>query len=765
MPLAKLFEQILSINLEQSTPESLRENLSQSLSDAGILHDFKPLDTADDSATDNLVIILDDSNHLILKDHGLTQSEQRQLNNLIQMAYQYVVNRVSNLIGADDLSQKSLDADKSINPYTLELMGEKAKIGTWTLDMSSQQPYWSKAVREIHSVDEDYVPSISTAINFYKEGWSRDLITERVNHSIETGEPWDEELIIVDANGDEKWVRALGRVFTVGDEKVLSGIFQDITEQRELIDNLRVSRQLEEDKSRRLQLAVESARIGFWDMNMNTNTLEWDEGMFDMYGAKRDEFNGTFEDWSKHVHVDDLPGAIEAFERALASAEYFDTEFRIIDATTGEEKIIKGTAQVVYDADDKPERMVGVNYDITEQTLYVRKQEEIAKLAHEASKAKSQFLASMSHEIRTPLNGVIGMLGLLRKEDLPEHVSTKVKVADRSAHTLMVLINDILDLSKIEDGKMTLEAVDFSLDHGTDMIADVFKYQVADKGLELNVIRDFPKEVIINSDPTRIRQVVFNLMSNAVKFTEQGKIDVRVRLTGEGDTAQLKIVISDTGIGIPEELHGKLFERFTQADSSTTRKFGGTGLGLAITSNLVELLGGKIRLQSEVGSGTRFTVIIPVSINPDAKYDKVTDSNLSQSNQTTELETPELGHILIAEDNKVNQMVITAQLKSHCKSLTVVENGQLALDALNDNSSPFDMILMDCEMPVMDGYEATQAIRNGAAGDSNHAIPIVALTAKAFQEDRDRCFAVGMNGFIAKPIKVDHLLEEMYRLL
>ena len=767
-----LLQEILAIDLEQATPDSLVEQFSQLFTEAHQEYKFyDPVEQnqqLDSNATnsgpqDTILIRLSENRHLTLMDTGFSDDQQKQIKNLILSVYQYVLNRVSNITQNDLLSEKSLDADRSINPYTVDLMASRAKIGAWTLDLSNDQLYWSKAVREIHAVDEDFIPRVDTAINYYKEGWSRDRITECVSHGMETGEPWDEELIIVDANGTEKWVRAIGKAFNVGENQVLSGIFQDISDYKELIDNLEESHRIEEEKSRRLQLAVQSAKIGFWDFSIATGELSWDSGMFDIYGTEPEHFNSLFGDWSKHVHPDDLESATNAMQRTLETDENFDSEFRIIHTLTGDEKIIKANAQVIRDSSGQPIRMVGVNADVTEERTYIKKQEEIAQLAYEASQAKSQFLASISHEIRTPLNGVIGMLGLPQEESLDEQVMSKVSVADKSAHSLLALINDLLDLSKIEDGKMDIEAVDFPLQHTVDMMTDIFRYQIEEKGLTFNVNNDFSEQVIINSDPTRLRQITVNLLSNAFKFTDQGHISLSIQLHDSQEETQLNISVSDSGIGIPKELHEKLFDRFTQADSSTTRKFGGTGLGLAITRNLVELMDGTIELHSEVGKGTKFSIQIPVTINRAKRYEAPKKVEVNDFAKAESIH--ELGHILIVEDNKVNQMVVKAQLKSHCNQITIVENGQQAVEVLQSNESQFDMILMDCEMPVMDGYEATAAIRKGDAGKSNHAIPIIALTAKAYEEDKKKCFSVGMNGFVSKPINVDHLLEEMYRLL
>ena len=770
----QLLEELLNIDIENTSLDELTDSFISILR----AHDIQSVYTSageqnlpeyksnEVKTGSSFTIKFSDNSFLKVINPDLTGTEIRYINRLLKSLYRSVECRCwtqSDFVAPQTI--ENITADKSINSVTIDLMGEKALIGAWTLDITEEKLYWSKAVRKIHAVDDDYQEDVAGGINFYKEGWSRNKITEVVNRALETGESWDEELIIIDAKGKEKWVRALGRAFTLGKNQVLSGIFQDISEQKALIESLQKANALEEEKSRRLKLAVKSAKIGFWDLNLETNALQWDAGMFEIYGSDPDTFQSSFEDWSKLVHEDDLEGAVNAIDETLKGNVIFDSEFRITNASSGEERYIKANAQVIHTMDKTPSRLVGVNIDITDEKKYIKKQEELAQLAREASQAKSQFLASMSHEIRTPLNGVIGMLGLLQQDDLSEDTMTKVKVADRSAHTLLALINDVLDLSKIEDGSMNVENITFSLDHTVSTITDIFQFPISEKELHFNVQKDYPTGLNIVSDPVRLRQIIVNLISNAIKFTEKGEIGFFIEVVQEHNIAHLNIKVKDTGIGIPKELHEKLFLRFTQADASTTRKFGGTGLGLAITKNLIELLGGEISLESEVGIGTEFTLSFPIQINESHVTDQEEDA---QSARKIELDSdllPELGHILVVEDNRVNQMVISAQLKNHCQELTIAENGQEAIEMMQANEDTFDMILMDCEMPLMDGYKATELIREGKAGGNYHAIPIIALTAKAYKEDRDRCFEVGMNGFVAKPIDVNELLNEMYRLL
>jgi signal transduction histidine kinase/DNA-binding response OmpR family regulator len=365
--------------------------------------------------------------------------------------------------------------------------------------------------------------------------------------------------------------------------------------------------------------------------------------------------------------------------------------------------------------------------------------------AESANRAKSTFLATMSHEIRTPLNGVLGMLGLLQKEEMAPSHSNKVGVAYRSAETLLALLNDILDLSKIDAEKLELEESDFDLKSLAEEVVALFLVPAQDKGLELLCMynEDVPRWVC--GDPTRIRQVLSNLIGNAIKFTKEDGVALRVSCMEQGeDSVKLEFKVCDTGIGIDEETQGRIFQPFSQADESTTRNFGGTGLGLNICKKLVERMGGEIGVDSTPGVGSTFwcaltlaTATAPASVA------------IQGSTATGLVANPGDYHILVVEDNEVNQAVVLGFLEKTGFQATAVANGEEALESVRSNE--FALIFMDCHMPVMDGYEATKQIR--AREQEGDRIPVIALTADATPENIRICMDTGMDDYLSKPFR------------
>jgi CheY-like chemotaxis protein len=374
--------------------------------------------------------------------------------------------------------------------------------------------------------------------------------------------------------------------------------------------------------------------------------------------------------------------------------------------------------------------------------------------AEEMSQAKGEFLANMSHEIRTPMNGVIGTLQLLSDTELGPAQQEYVTTAHKSAHSLLTILNDILDLSKIEAGKLNIELIPLDLREIVSELVTLHAMTAEEKVIQLYADIDEQLPQVLIGDPTRIRQILANLISNALKFTEKGHVLIRIRvLSREGNNADIRMEVEDTGVGIQEEVIGKLFNEFTQADGSTTRKYGGTGLGLAIVKQLVEMMRGQFGVESVPGKGSTFWFEVPLEIS--------TEQSLRQSpDQELELKSELSGHVLLVEDNPINQMVAQKMLEKIGVESTLAADGQEALNMLEQGK--FDAVLMDCQMPVMDGFEAARRIREQSLLSG---LPVIAMTANVMEGDREKCLEAGMNDYIGKPVVQADLKKTLARWL
>jgi two-component system sensor histidine kinase/response regulator len=523
----------------------------------------------------------------------------------------------------------------------------------------------------------------------------------------------------------------------------LVGIASDITERKRAEQALRSS----EEKFRQL---AENVREVFWMTSPAAGEILYVSPAYEqVWGKTCESLHRNPMSWEEAIHPDDREQVRVSAARQLRG-EPVESEYRI-QTPGGQEKWIRNRAFPIRDQSGQLIRVVGIAEEITERKRYEEELIRAREAADTANLAKSRFLANMSHEIRTPMNGVIGMVQLLLDTDLTPEQRRFTSVVQTSGRALLALIDDILDVSKIEAGKITLESRSFDLRYTMENVAQILGVQAKAKGLEFHA-RVSPDIPPLRGDAHRLRQVLTNLAANAIKFTERGEVTVEAVLQGHRDgKTTVYFKIADTGIGIRSDQTAALFQPFAQADASTTRKYGGTGLGLAISKQLVERMGGTIGVRSQEGQGSVFwfTAVFEPVPNQGQPAGKRGDEGCGAPGGPARTWCGL--RILVAEDNPVNREVALAQLRKLGYQANAVVNGARAVEAVE--SGGYDLVLMDCQMPVMDGLEATLHIRA-----SNHPdIPIIAITADAMPADQERCLKEGMNDYLAKPVELEQL--------
>jgi len=633
-----------------------------------------------------------------------------------------------------------LEVDLKQTKQMLEQTNEAARIGTWEVDIAENRLTWSSVTKAIHEVPANFEPNLETAISYFTES-SKERIQTAVQQAIEQGVPYDLELQLRTALGREIWVRSIGTPeIEKGVLKRLYGTFQDIDERKKAEQGLL-------NEKLRLMAFVEHApaAVAMFDRQIRYIAVSkrWMEDYHlsgSIIGRSHYEVFPNISDEWKVLHARCAQGAVEEKDEDIWRPEGWDHD-----------QYLRWEVRPWYQFDGSIGGIMMFTQDITELCQQRDELKKAKLMAEQASIAKSEFLANMSHEIRTPLNGVIGFTDLVLKTSLTTTQHQYLSIVNQSANALLSIINDILDFSKIEAGKLELavERVDIYEICGQAM--DIITYQAQQKGLEilLNIPSNLPRFIYVDS--VRLKQILVNLLGNAVKFTEKGEIELKVKPLTDIHQAEItyQFEVRDTGIGIKDDMQERIFEAFAQEDPSITKKYGGTGLGLTISNKLVGLMGGQLALHSKAGEGSCFFFSIPLQVEsgPPVVYKGI----------------EQIHSVLIVDDNANNRLILKHMLALQQIKVNEASNGFEALQLLSTNKE-YDVILMDYHMPFMDGLETVEKIQANFVSSSHEQIPILLHSSS----DDDRiirgCELLGIKHRLVKPIKMDELYQMLSRL-
>ena len=551
-----------------------------------------------------------------------------------------------------------------------------------------------------------------------------------------------ERILVPSSHRADRWLRA-----TICPWRAPNGSVGGIVTMSHDISDVIGSLEQAERSEQRLKLALEIAEVMVYEINYRDKTLKVD-------GAADTFFEGglTYDDLARDiwvtVHPDDREAAQARWEHSVATGEPFRTEYRL-NRPDGREVWAFSGSELIKGDDGRVNGLLGVLKNITSRKNVEEATIRARDLAEAANRAKSEFLANMSHEIRTPLNGVMGVASALSRTDLTPAQSEMVGLIETSGQTLEAILADVLDLARIESGRLELKPEPFDLAASLRSAAALFRPGAQDKGLAFDLSIDATVFGAFVGDAVRLRQILCNLLSNAVKFTAHGRVSLEAATTADG---QLSIAVSDTGIGFDHDVKERLFERFEQADGSITRRFGGTGLGLAISRALAEAMGGVLEAWSEPGAGSRFILTIALERCADPLAQKAAPA-------VAERAEGRAMRVLLAEDHAINRRVVELLFGGADVDLTCVENGAEAVEAAG--TAAFDLILMDMQMPVMDGLTAIKAIRAAERAGRRYPVSIWALSANALPEHMAASLAAGADGHLSKPVSAEALFSAL----
>lgn len=659
-----------------------------------------------------------------------------------------------------DISE-SLQAEMELQNISrlLDQVAGLAKIGGWDLDLRTNKANWTNVTKQIHEVDENYIPSVGGGIQFFQSEESKRKISDAVNLLLAEGKEYDLELDMVTAKGNQTWIRTIGRAeYEAGKIVKIYGIIQDINERKKWEMTLAAQTSI-------LWSFVEHApaAVAMLDQEMRYVALSqrWIEdykiplSKEEIIGKSHYEvFPNISQQW-KEIHSRGLNGEVLKRDEDVWRPPGWDKDQVIQWEIRPWTKLGGGVGGILM-----------FTRDITEAYETKLELKAAKEFAEKAYNAKSEFLANMSHEIRTPLNGIIGYSDLLAETLEDSAYNEYAQIVKQSAHALLNIVNDVLDFSKAEAGKLKLAEEPYDLKKLVLEAIKIMNIQALIKGLDIHFHIDENIPQLLMFDSNRLRQILLNLLGNAIKFTESGFVECNVTKLNFSDTQSVKIRISikDTGIGIAKDSQEKIFDSFTQEDFSTTRRFGGTGLGLAICKQLLALMKSDLQLNSELNQGSDFYFDICLRIpefDPQLKPIESQKKDVQlDGNVLAQIEGN--SKILVVEDNPVNLGLMRNFIKRILPDVKILEaqNGEEAIQVFLEETPV--LILMDIQMPVMNGYDATLEIRKIPKGKN---IPIIAVTAGIIAGEREKCLKMGMNDYISKPVQKENLKQTILKWL
>lgn len=648
----------------------------------------------------------------------------------------------------NDTTDEVLNKQKLDQGYALlRIAGEKAKLGGWNVLLSENRSYWSDEVAKIHEKEPGYSPKVEDGISYYTPEW-RDKITEVFTKCAKYGIPYDEEMEIFTASGKRIWVRTIGEAVKneKGEIYKVQGAFQDISDRKKIEENLRQS----EERYRQIANSISDV---VWTSDLNINISYVSPSVERLFGETQEEHMKR--PLSKKFYPKDLEYLLKLLKTELENEKDPDCDkdrSRIIDVEhlTADGKPIWVSINLSFIRDENGNAIgiQGVTRDISLRKIAEEELVKAKERAEESDKLKSAFLANMSHEIRTPMNGILGFSELLKTPNLSgDQQAEYINIIEKSGNRMLNIINDIIDISKIESGLMKIKIKETNVNHVCDYVFNFFEPEVKAKNMKLNYHKDLQDQFAIASlDKDKLTAVLVNLVKNAIKYSQEGEISFGYLVEKD----RLKFYVKDTGIGIPEDRQSMIFERFVQADISDTMARQGAGLGLAISKAYVEMLAGKLCVKSVEGQGSEFYFTIPFNRieNEDAKAKKI---NPEDKNVDKNLK------VLIVEDDNVSEQFLTILANNFTKNILYAKNGLEAVDICKEHSD-VDLILMDIQMPHLNGHGATKQIR-----EFNKDVVIIAQTAYGLSGDKELAIQAGCNDYLAKPIKKEQFIALLKR--